>query len=284
MGHNILFTSDLHGNRFQYKKLAEYARQVSADSVIIGGDICPWRAELQFCIKDQRRFLEDELPELLEPAKASKIYLMMGNDDASANMDVMYRLYETIHARRIQLDDNFEIIGYSNVPITPFGIKDWEKYDLSDVPDNMLVDYQQNKQGYSLEGIKSTKNGWVPFRFKPEMEKQDSLQKDFENEWFTKHAEKTLYVVHTPPFQTDLDVIFAKEHCGSIALRLFIEKYQPCLTLHGHIHETVSRTGRFQQKIGNTMCMCSGNHDKDNRLAVVVFDLYKPEEAKRIVL
>jgi len=38
---------------------------------------------------------------------------------------------------------------------------------------------------------------------------------------------------------TALDITGNDMHVGSFAVRQFIEKYQPHLTLHGHIHETV---------------------------------------------
>ena len=41
MQHKILYTSDIHGNEVQYSKLIQYAIKISADTIIIGGDIAP---------------------------------------------------------------------------------------------------------------------------------------------------------------------------------------------------------------------------------------------------
>lgn len=37
----IIYTSDIHGNEEQYKKLIEFAIESSASAVIIGGDLAP---------------------------------------------------------------------------------------------------------------------------------------------------------------------------------------------------------------------------------------------------
>ncbi|MBU1204589.1 MAG: metallophosphoesterase [Nanoarchaeota archaeon] len=293
MQHKVLYTADIHGNETQYKKLVDYAIKIVADTVIIGGDIAPKPLLSNNYIKLQKQFLEHRLPKLLSPLKKelpnSKLFLMMSNDDCKANLDVLEKhspgLYQLIHGERINLTKEFDIMGYSYVPITPFGIKDWEKFDLSNVPPNLNEEYENRKRtNYRLSGIKSTKFGWKEFKFSPDMEKQDSIQKDLSDKMFQKNPNKTVYVIHTPPNQTNLDQVLTKNHVGSIAVRLFIEDYQPYLTLHGHIHETVDVSGDFKDNIGKTLCLTSGNHDSGTKLAVLVFDLYNPKHADRIIL
>lgn len=46
-----------------------------------------------------------------------------------------------------------------------------------------------------------------------------------------------LFVSHTPPANTKLDRIHSGKHVGSSAIRTIIEKYQPALSVVGHIHE-----------------------------------------------
>ena len=45
-------------------------------------------------------------------------------------------------------------------------------------------------------------------------------------------------VVHFPPFETKLDEYAPGKHAGSPALRMWVEKAQPCYLFCGHIHET----------------------------------------------
>jgi len=294
----VLYTSDIHGNEIQYKKLINYAVKIIADFVIIGGDIVPKDFDRDNFVIGQKEFLQNRLLQLLSPLKNklpnSKLFLMMGNDDCMANMDILEEgsgdLYHLIHNKRIKLTDNFDLIGYSYVPITPFGMKDWQKYDFSKVPKNLEVEYLERKRSnYRLKGKNSTRDGWENFIFTPEMEKVDSIQKDLAKGLFLESPNKTIYVIHTPPSNTNLDItspgaLSRGTHVGSMAVRLFIEKHQPFLTLHGHIHETVQLSGEFKHKIGDTLCLTSGNHNIGDKLKMLVFELDKPQNVKRIII
>jgi Icc-related predicted phosphoesterase len=79
-----------------------------------------------------------------------------------------------------------------------------------------------------------------------------------------------------------LDNIPADTHVGSIAMRKIIEQKQPLLTLHGHVHESARITGSWKDKIGKTLCFTAAHDGKE--LALVKFDLNKPEEAVRELL
>jgi len=282
----------LHGNEIQYQKLVNYALQISADSVIVGGDIAPKGLPENDFIPAQRKFFQESLPQILAPLQSSSIetYIMMGNDDCKANYDVFERgeeegFYHILHGKRLKLTDGFDIVGYSYVPITPFGIKDWEKFDLSDAPSALRLAYDKRKKSnYNLVGSESSKEGWFDFAFTPDMEKIDSIQNDLSTELFRQDPHKTVYVMHAPPNDTKLDIIMNGNHVGSFAERLFIQEHQPYLTLHGHVHETVHMSGTFKQVIGNTISLASGNHNVGENVAVVVFDLYDLRNARRIIL
>ena len=239
MKHKILYTSDLHGNELQYKKLVDYSIKISADSIVIGGDIAPKNFQPKQFVDGQRYFLQEKLPGLLSPLKKSlpnsRLFLMMGNDDCKINLDVLERenntLYQIIHKKRVPLTDDFDIVGYSYVPITPFGIKDWEKFDLSDVPSSLLVDYQHRKMtNYRLEGFKTTSLGWEPFQFNQDSEKSDSIQKDLSGALFRIKADRTLYVIHTPPNHTSLDMEIGGRSCWKFCGQVI---YRRCSALSG---------------------------------------------------
>jgi uncharacterized protein len=290
--HRIIFTADLHGNEQQYQQLVDYAITLKAKSVIIGGDICPKVfpfLQRDFYIQLQGKFLEERLPFLLSPLKSAGIgaYLIMGNDDAKANLPILEKyddeLYHIIHSRRLNLTEDFDIVGYPYVSITPFGIKDWEKYEFSSTPESYRQEYTKRKlANYRLDGIKSTQNGWENFRFDDTMAMGDSIQNDLLGPEFREHPKKTIYVIHAPPSDTKLDMV-PRGSAGSFAVREFIENAQPYLTLHGHIHETVELSGSFRDRVRNTLCMAAGNLEGEG-LALIVFDLYHPENAERIVI
>ena len=293
MEHLIVFSADLHGNEMQYQKLIDFADSNSAGSVIIGGDITPGWVDKRHLIYSQRSFLLSRLPLLLSPLNKRlpecQIFLIMGNDDCACNMDVLERqggkVFHVVHGRRLELTEDFDIVGYSFVPITPFGLKDWEKFDLSEVPQDLAAEYTNRKvENCCFDGFKSTINGWEEFRFTEGMEKEDSIQKDLKKRVFTKNPEKTVYVTHTPPNRTNLDQSSYENHLGSMAVRRFIEKHQPYSTLHGHIHETVDVSGQFKENIGNSLSLSAGNKCFEEKLSIVTFDLYDLKTARRLVM
>ena len=84
-----------------------------------------------------------------------------------------------------------------------------------------------------------------------------------------KNYSKTIFNFHCPPFNTNLDLapkldknmkiiyIGGKPmmiHVGSTSIRKLIEKYQPLLGLHGHIHESYAN-----DKIGNSVVLNPGS-------------------------
>ena len=81
--------------------------------------------------------------------------------------------------------------------------------------------------------------------------------------------EHCVFNLHVPPYASGLDDAPALDKdlkpqigpqgvvtapVGSTAVRTVIEKYQPMLALHGHIHE-----GRGSAKIGRTLCLNPGS-------------------------
>lgn len=78
-----------------------------------------------------------------------------------------------------------------------------------------------------------------------------------------------IYAFHAPPFGTSLDVLLSGEHIGSTAVRKFIEKTQPRLTLHGHIHESPQVTGEVIDRIGKTVCVNQGSSRDELNAAII---------------
>ncbi len=288
MEYLIVYSSDLHGNERQYQLLIDYAVRQRAQAVIFGGDLLPKDLPTTEFIAGQRAFIEQKLIKTLNVLERENIatFFLLGNDDAAANKDLVERLPSYLHGRRQRLTNDFEICGYSYVPITPFAIKDWEKYDLSMVSSRLSLHYEQRKRtNYTLSGFKTTRErGCSEFSFTSAMEKKDSIQWDLENQVFRRNQQRTLYVIHTPPDNTALDQTAPGQHVGSLALRQFIEENQPYVTLHGHIHETVDVSGTFKEKIGKTFCFSSGNDNTTETVALIVFDLNHPEKARRVIV
>ena len=258
----LLYTADLHGNEEFYKRLLKKAEDESISSVVIGGDLCPRDGEtIKYKIQNQKDFLQNFMIPLFKEFKNKnrnkEIYLIMGNDDFRINLKILEnaeknKILKSIHKKSVKLNKNFNIAGYSFVNPTPFRLKDWEKPDFEgDKTPTQLF----------LEEIRS-------------IEKENgTIGEDLRKLKRLSNSRQTIYVIHAPPFNTKLDIIITKSHVGSKAVREFIEKEHPLLTLHGHIHESPQMSGSWRDKIGNTICINVGSSYPEDKLNCVVVDV-----------
>ena len=106
------------------------------------------------------------------------------------------------------------------------------------------------------------------------IEKEDgTIKDDLQKLKKSSNPKKTIYVIHPPPFNTKLDIITTGAHVGSKAVREFIEKEQPLLTLHGHIHESPQMSGAWHDNINETICINVGSKYPANILNCVMIDI-----------
>ncbi|GAJ15210.1 unnamed protein product, partial [marine sediment metagenome] len=210
--------------------------------------------------------MKPKLEEIHGELPGLEVYAMMGNDDWLINMPYLEELQsqgllKLIHNKKYPLGKGFEIIGYGNVPPTPFSIKDSERVDTTDTP----IEPQYFAAYISTDSEIRQIDAVTHFSGHHTMEEELAKLP------VPKSYQKTVYVMHAPPFQTNLDVLYDGRSVGSRAIRQLIEKDQPYLTLHGHIHEAPSLSGSYWDKIGNTVCINPGQGTKD--LHAVVFEL-----------
>ena len=254
MPYKILYTADLHGNKEYYKKLIAKANDSEIKAVVIGGDLCPkGSTTVEDAVKTQKEFLEKFfIPELRKLKK--DIFVIMGNDDFRINETILKNFNENlkyVNKKRFKLF-NKNIVGYSFVNSTPFRLKDWEKFE------DEKKETPKQLHDYEIRTIKKEKG---------------TIKEDLSNLMKLSNPKNTVYVIHAPPFNTKLDIITSGVHVGSKAIREFIEKEQPYLTLHGHIHESPSMSGSFIDKIGKTACINVGSSYPKNKLNSIVIDI-----------
>jgi Icc-related predicted phosphoesterase len=127
----------------------------------------------------------------------------------------------------------------------------------------------------SLEYVNPTP--WKTPRECEEQELKEKIEKLLEK---CKDPGKTIFNFHCPPFNTRLDLARKlskdlkpsahgeREHVGSKAVREAIEKYQPTLGLHGHIHESFA----FDH-IGKTLVVNPGSEYTEGILRGFVIDV-----------
>lgn len=279
--YNSIFVSDLHGNEDKFNKLFSFIKQNSFRFVFIGGDVLPSFLKNINNQGDSNNFIEEVLQRYLIKLKEELndrypiIFLITGNDDPAYYNEELIKLEEQhliyFLENKIYETKELTIAGYPFVPPTPFHLKDKEKYDVS---------------RYVDPGCISPEEGYRTTETEPDRIKYGSIKKDLEA-FSNLDFINSVFLFHTPPYKTNLDRAALDNkfidftpldvNVGSIAVRKFIEKHQPLLTLHGHIHESTSITGSWKDKIGRTYCFNAASNNK--KLSLIKFDIFNPETA-----
>lgn len=258
----LLFATDLHGNRDAYDALFDRAARLAAGAIVLGGDLLPLPIGVRDPLGVQRFFARDWLAPRLRRAPC-RVFALLGNDDWAAAMADLEDAAEWIHGRAVPLDERLHIAGYSCVPLTPFSMSDFDRYDSPGwtpptVPHRLLFSGPQGLRTGDLR----------------ELLERPTIAEDLDALAELSDPARTVYVIHTPPQGTNLDLMHGHVHIGSAALRDFIERRRPPLTLHGHIHESPELSGSISDAIGGTLCVNPG--DSRNRLRAVFVDTDDP--------
>jgi Icc-related predicted phosphoesterase len=275
-----IFVSDIHGNIPRFRRLFQIIRNETPDAVFLGGDLLPLQSINHNTMEE---FIEttifSEIKNIQnEVDKKIRFFIIMGNDDPRIYEQLFINadksdFLDYIHQKTISYKKMF-ITGYSYVPPTPFQLKDWERYDVSQYVDVGAVSLEQGKRTVD-----------VPL----DEIKYSTIAEDLEKLSKQSPSGKTIYLFHSPPYHSCLDRadLHGKKvdhvpmdvHVGSIAIQHFIKTHQPLLTLHGHVHESAHITGWWKEKVERTYSFTAAHYGPE--LAVVRFDTDHLENATR---
>jgi len=176
-----------------------------------------------------------------------KIFSVYGNTDFKSIVNrVNPKSFTILHKKSIQVEDIY-LVGYNGHPMYPWEIENPNKVDIF---------------GYTYAETANELNSF----------KEDDIFNNLSNLTKNVPSNKTIVVTHTPPYQI-LDQVKselipwaiksygdrAKDgNIGSIGLRDFIFKYNPLMSIYGHIHEA-----QGMKTIGKTCCINTGKFTED---------------------
>jgi Icc-related predicted phosphoesterase len=270
----ICFASDLHGHESHYAELIGLVKSNRTEVLLLGGDLLPRKGHHQASLEIQQRYVMKEFLSFARKVKeecGAALCVILGNDDWAGTLPLFSSiqaegLLTLLSGSPLMLDERTIVFGYSFVPPTPFLLKDFEKRDqMSDASPS------------GLRRIYMTKNGRVEETDETDFfSSRPSMQEDLEGWPMFEYPPRTICVMHSPPYGTVLDRLYDGRSAGSRAVRDFISKTRPSVTLHGHIHESPEISGSYVEKIKDTLSVNPGQSGK--RISAVFFQSETPNE------
>jgi len=280
----LLYSSDLHGEIHLYQELLGLTASSSAEMISIGGDLFPSfppTKRYEDMVPNQRTFADQFLlpffKRILETTSVNQIFLIPGNWD----LGYPYLFREPIERvidlsqTSYRLKNGYELIGYPFVPPTPFRPKDYEKMDDPEAP------WPPQKNPSYIQSSDRT-DQLTPVDPHVYLRGRETIRDDLDRLPKPLDQKKAIYVMHSPPFGTKLDLIQGGKSAGSRSIKAFIEESQPLLTLHGHIHESPELSSAYFDRIGGTISINPGQSAWSGRdlirLHAVTFEIENVEK------
>jgi Icc-related predicted phosphoesterase len=266
----IAAISDLHGLRPRFEK-AKKLLDKGIKKILIAGDIAPLGYP-----EAQQANVKQNFEYLLQSTEDVEVFAIPGNDDWKIVEQTLREFPEvTIPTdRAYTLEDGFSIVGYPYVPVTPFNVKDYEKWDSSEYPElpgdstelmDALINFGINVDGFRSEGLEI-----FDFQFDPQ-DRTENIHKDLNQVKQLSDPAMTIYLFHCTPF-----LELESYRIGSRSITDFIIKNNPWITIHGHSHGAVDRMkGKFEFDIGGGKSVLVGAGNDPNVLNFLTFDLKK---------
>lgn len=170
----VSFSSDLHGNLAQYRKLVSFCNEHMVNVLCVGGDLFPkskfplsrHRKERKTLQAQRDCFQKDILP-ILQGFK-HHVYITFGNADFYANVSYFEQLCQkdtnvtvlnsSVTRVLCNVDEKgsdgneLYLLGYAGVPFSRHYLKDFERFDTTDSRDTLE---KRNKEYLSLSGCVS---------------------------------------------------------------------------------------------------------------------------------
>lgn len=271
------FVSDLHGSKSRYEMLFREIIRNKPSFIFIGGDLLPH-------VHRSERVGQKEIPDFTNDylipgfknlrrqmgCNYPEVFVIMGNDDHRIEEKSFLEgekseLWKYLNCSKFKFGP-YTIYGYPFVPPTPFLLKDWEKYDVSQTIHTGCID---PKKGFRT--------------VEPEHDPDNStIEKDLEILIGQDDMTKSIFLFHSPPYQSNLDLMASNVHVGSIAIQRFIADKQPWISMHGHVHESARLSGDWKQQTGRTFSFSAANDGPE--LTIVKFQIDNPRDCERILL
>jgi Icc-related predicted phosphoesterase len=284
----VFYVTDIHGSDRMFYKFINAAKVYKAQVLIIGGDIAgktvipimQGNGSYSVTVRGTQRTVtsQEDLEAVKKDIRAVGDYAHVTTEsdwhDVTSDTARMEKLFDALIAesieswcntaeQRLKASNARVIINQGNDD--PVIVKEiLERSTFVEWPDEKVIligAHEMMSLGYS---------NMTPWKLPGDLPEEDLEDKIESLVSQMKNVKNGIFNIHVPPYNTHLDVapkldkdlkpVLASGgqpemvNVGSVAVRRAIEKYQPLVGLHGHIHES-----RGLSKIGKTICFNPGS-------------------------
>jgi Icc-related predicted phosphoesterase len=308
----IFFATDVHGSEVCWRKFLNSGAHYKADVIILGGDMTGkalvpiiddgggrWHATLL----ENRETLEGEdQVAAFEQAVIRRGYYPFRIDpdelrELSNDEPRWHKLFEDHMLATVErwMDLADEKLAGTGIRCFVCPGND-DQLEVDDVIARAKTVELGEGRVLELDGYQMASSGWAnrtpwdTYREEDEPQLAERIEKMASQ--VTNPPELTIFSLHCPPYGTGLDDApeltaemdlkdagHAVKPVGSTAVREAIERYQPALGLHGHIHEA-----RGTKRLGKTLCINPGSSYEQGQLLGAVIDIERGKQVKKFVL
>jgi Icc-related predicted phosphoesterase len=299
----LFFATDLHGSEKCFLKFLNTPQAYKVNTLILGGDVtgkmivpvvkaADGTHTSDFLSNKYILKSEKEVEELEKKIRFTGYYPYRTTADEvaqlrsnSEKLDAVFTNVMTETLRRwVSLAE--ERLKGKGVKVYMTGGND-DRHEVEDVLKSSEYVIDPEGEVVTLEdGREMLSSGWsnpTPWKTPRECSEEEIAAKLNAMIGKVQDMERCVFNLHVPPFDSGLDTcpkldenlkpVYAGSEiimmsAGSVAVRSAIEKNQPAVGLHGHIHES-----RGFVKIGRTLCLNPGSEYTEGILRGVIVEL-----------
>jgi Icc-related predicted phosphoesterase len=309
----LFFATDIHGSETCWRKFLNAGAHYDAEVIVLGGDMTGkalvpvihddggrWHGTL---LENRAELDGEEQVAAFEEAVVRRGYYpfrttpdeleRIENDEAHWHGLFTEKMLQTVERWMNIADEKLEGTGIRCF-VCP-GNDDELNVDEVIRASGRNVELAEGRV-IDIDGFQMASTGWsnrTPWdTYREEDEPQLKERIDRVVSQVTAAPERVVFGFHCPPYKSGLDDApeltadmrlkdagRAVRPVGSTAVREAIEEFQPCLSLHGHIHESRGNT-----RIGRTLCINPGSSYEQGDLLGAVVDLDGKKKVKRFLL
>jgi uncharacterized protein len=299
----LFFATDIHGSDICWSKFLNAGKFYEADVLILGGDMTG-KAVVPFIHQGGKNYRvtlleqvfeissDDQLQDMIKRVRSRGYYPYLTTPDEIAELDqTPDKVHQIFGQEVLKVVQQWMDLADKKLDGTDMKVYCSPGNDDMDEVDDiirgsrhvLLVEGQVTRLDDQHEMIASGWSNRTPWNTHRE-EDEDQLKVRYEAMICQlKDPPNAVFNIHVPPHKSGLDeapeldkdlrpVLAGQslQPVGSTALREAIQKYQPLLGLHGHIHE-----GRGATRLGKTLCINPGSMYEQGTLLGAIVKLAK---------